>query len=196
MPRETLSTERLTLRRFRATDDVAFQALAGDWEVSRMTSDIPHPLSLADARHWLEPAAGESRFAIEREGRLIGGAGYFRRASGVAEVGFWLGRAYWRQGYATEAVAALLRHGFADASQQAFSSSHFIDNPASERVLAKLGFEPAGTGHIWSVARGEDVAARYYWLSRDRASEVLGLDPVPGRTGRLSQLLSRLSGSA
>ena len=51
-----------------------------------------------------------------------------------------------------------------------FSSAHFIDNPASARVLAKLGFEPVGRGTIVCAARGHDVEAVTYWLDRKRAA--------------------------
>ena len=108
-----LSTERLTLRPFTAGDAEGFLALAGHWEVARMTSDIPHPLSLGDARQWLEPAPHEARFALMLSSELIGGAGYFVQASGDAELGFWLGRAYWGQGLATEAVKAVVGYGLA-----------------------------------------------------------------------------------
>ena len=99
-----LTTMRLTLRPFTFADAPAFEGLAGDWDVARMTSDIPHPLDADRARHWLQPATGEQRFAICRKGVLIGGAGTFRRESGVGELGFWLGRAWWGQGFATEAA--------------------------------------------------------------------------------------------
>ena len=142
----TLETERLVLRPFRRADAAEFARLAGDWAVASMTSDIPYPFSAAQAVGWLRPVRGEVRFAIEREGQLIGGAGYYRRPSGVAELGFWLGRPWWGQGYATEAARAVVRHGFGNRRLPGFSSAHFVDNPASARVLAKLGFEAVGRG--------------------------------------------------
>ncbi|KAB2916079.1 MAG: GNAT family N-acetyltransferase [Hyphomicrobiaceae bacterium] len=168
-----LETERLSLRPFRRTDAPAFTRLAGDWAVASMTSDIPFPFVESQAAGWLEPARGEVRFAIEREGRLIGGVGYYRRASGVAELGFWLGRAWWGRGYATEAAEAVVRRGLRDRSLPGFSSAHFIDNPASGRVLAKLGFEPTGRGLIACEARGCDVEVVTYRLDRKRASIVM-----------------------
>ncbi len=192
---EMLTTRRLQLRPFAPEDAEAFRALAGDWDVARMTSDIPHPLSLAQALRWLEPAEDEHRFAVVRNGGLIGGAGYFRRPSGVAELGFWLGREHWGQGYATEATRAVLTHGFVESRYTTFSSSHFVDNPASRRVLEKLGFEPAGMGRIWSAARGQDVQAALYWLTRARAEHFLDLPPSSATTGRFTALLSRIAGS-
>jgi RimJ/RimL family protein N-acetyltransferase len=164
-----LETERLLLRPFRRADAAEFARLAGDWAVASMTSDIPYPFSAAQAVAWLKPVRGEVRFAIECDRQLIGGAGFYRRASGAAELGFWLGRMWWGRGYATEATRAVLHQGLSNARLPGFTSAHFIDNPASARVLAKLGFEPVGRGRIACAARGYDVEAVTYWLDRHRA---------------------------
>ena len=165
-----LETERLTLRPFQRADAGEFTRLAGDWAVASMTSDIPFPFAETQAHAWLSPVRGEVRFAIQREGRLIGGAGFYRRRSGAAELGFWLGRPWWGRGYATEAAQAVVRHGFKAHRVPGFSSAHFADNPVSGRVLAKLGFEPAGRGWIGCAARGHDVEAITFWLDRKRAA--------------------------
>lgn len=181
-----LKTPRLLLRPFALSDAERFQALAGDWDVARMTSDIPYPLSVERALHWLQPATGEQRFAICLDGEVIGGAGTFRRDTGDGELGFWLGRAYWGHGYATEAARAVLAHGAATADYVAFSSSHFDDNPASRRVLEKLGFEPASIGQIWSEARGAAVGAHWVSLSLERARVLHGgAVPLASRPARL-----------
>jgi RimJ/RimL family protein N-acetyltransferase len=173
-----IETERLLLRPFRYADAPEFARLAGEWAVASMTSDIPYPFSAAQAMGWLRPVRGEVRFAIERERRLIGGAGYYRRRSGVAELGFWLGRPWWGQGYATEAARAVVRYGFGNRRLPGFSSARFDDNPASARVLAKLGFEAVGRGTIACAARGHDVEVVTYWLDRQRA--MLAAPPIVG----------------
>lgn len=160
--------KRHVLRAFKAADIDAFMALAGDLDVARMTCDIPHPLERPAALRWLETSAGEMRQAIVAEGRVIGGAGYFVRDSGVGELGFWLGQAWWGQGIATAAARAVVGHGFAVDCLPAFSASHFVDNPASGRVLAKLGFVIMGEGRMWCAARGAEVAAITCWLDRAR----------------------------
>ena len=109
------------------------------------------------------------RFGIERAGRLIGGVGYYRRPSGIAELGFWIGRPWWGHGFATEASRAVVRYGFANPRLPAFSSAHFADNLPSARVLAKLGFEPVGRGRIACSARRQDVEVVTYWLDRQHA---------------------------
>jgi len=168
-----IETERLTLRPFCNADAGEFAYLAGDWVVASMTSDIPYPFSARQAANWLAPARGEVRFAIERQGRLMGGVGFYRRSSGIAELGFWLGRHWWGQGYTTEAARAVLAQGIRKRRLPGFSSAHFIDNPASARVLLKLGFEPMGHATIACAARGRDVEAVTYWLDRNQAVRVL-----------------------
>lgn len=192
-----LTTERLTLRPFRPDDREDFRALAGHWDVARMTSDIPHPLMDADARQWLTPAADEARFALMEDDVLIGGAGYFLRTAEAAEVGFWLGRAHWGRGFATEAVKAVLAYGLIQGNCASFTSSHFTDNPASGRVLAKLGFEPSGTCRIACIARGDEVAAITYVLSREQAAARLGITMPPPRPSpsRIGAILGRFTGS-
>lgn len=169
----TLQTQRLTLRPFRRGDAAEFARLAGDWAVASMTSDIPHPFSEEQALGWLKPARGEVRFAIVRDGHLIGGAGFYKRRSGAAELGFWLGRPWWGRGYATEATRAVVQYGFSHVKLPGFSSAHFTDNRASARVLAKLGFEPQARGMIACTARGHDVEAITYWLDRKRAYAII-----------------------
>jgi len=168
-----LVTERLVLRPFHREDAAEFARLAGDWAVASMTSDIPHPLSRSQAEAWLKPGRGEVRFAVTVDGQLIGGSGFYRRRSGAAELGFWLGRPWWGNGYTTEAARAVMRHGLMAHRIPGYTSSHFVDNWASANVLRKLGFEPVGRGLIASSARGHDVEAVTYWLDAKRALQLI-----------------------
>lgn len=184
-----LYTDRLRLRPFGDDDAAAFVTLAGDLAVARMTSDIPHPLTIAEAGPWLRCQPGEVRFAIEFKGHLSGGAGYFLRSSGVAELGFWLGREFWGAGLATEAARAVIAYGFSEGRLSAFTSSRFIDNRASERVLTKIGFKPTGQGKMWCIARNAMVTTIEYRLSRP-GSEA----ESPTRRKRWHGLLDRMLG--
>lgn len=168
-----LYTERLALRPFRRGDAYDFARLAGDWGVASMTSDIPFPLSQEQAMAWLKPVRGEVRFALEHDRQMIGGAGFYRRQSGSAELGFWLGAPWWGYGFATEATRAVIAHGFRRHQVPMFTSAHFADNPASRNVLAKLGFQVAGDCRIDCVARGQDVPALTYWLDRAHAARAI-----------------------
>lgn len=174
-----IETERLILRPLRESDAADFLALAGDLDVARMTSDIPHPLLPEHAKAWLKPAIGDRRFAIQLQSQMIGSVGYFRRRSGAAELGFWLGRDHWGYGFATEAATAVVRHGFGPDGYTRFSSAYFRDNVASGNVLGKLGFAPIGSAWMWCAARGVDVEAIGVELTRERAAALLGAMPSP-----------------
>ena len=189
----TIKTQRLLLRPFQRSDAREFARLAGDWSVASMTSDIPHPFDESQALAWLKPARGEVRFAIAMDGRhLIGGAGFYRRPSGVAELGFWLGKPWWGQGFATEAARAVVAHGVRDPRLPAFSSAHFVDNPASGRVLAKLGFVEAERIPIACTARGYHVDAITYRLERQRALLVIAPSAGQAERRRWRQWLGRI----
>ena len=159
MTKELLKTERLTLRPLRATDAKAIVGLVGDADVARMTARIPHPYTLQDADQWIARAVegGEIVFAIVHDGALIGCADYKPEENGCAELGYWIGKPFWNKGFATEAARAVAAHAFASREIRTLSAGHFTDNPASARVLRKLGFTPSGEGNWECVARGEDV---------------------------------------
>jgi RimJ/RimL family protein N-acetyltransferase len=108
------------------------------------------------------------------EPRLIGSCGLGRRVSGNVELGYWIARPYWGRGYATEAGRALVAIARALGIAR-LEASHFLDNPASGRVLEKLGFQSTGLiAPRLSCARGTEVPARYFRLTLARIeSEVL-----------------------
>lgn len=176
-----LTTERLALRPFHRSDAQTFAQLAGDWDVAAMTSDIPFPLSAEQAMLWMKPVRGEVRYAIVYERRLVGGVGYYRRPSGSAELGFWLGRPWWGQGLASEAARAVVAEGFQRHKVPTFTSAHFVDNSASRNVLLKLGFQRAGECSIACTARGREVEAVTYWLD---AAHWAASNPANGTTSR------------
>jgi ribosomal-protein-alanine N-acetyltransferase len=149
----TLSTERLSLRAFNEGDIPAIVRLADDPEISKNTLKIPHPYTEADARAWLAIQEQELRtgtgasFAItgNDDDPLMGACGLeiapeHRRG----ELGYWLGRGFWGKGYATEAVAAVIGWGFETLDLNRISAAHFSDNPASGRVLEKIGMRLEG----------------------------------------------------
>lgn len=190
-----LNTARLTLRPFRLGDATRFVALAGDLAVARMTSDIPHPLHVWQCRRWLRQARGEVRFAIEHQDQLIGGVGYFCHRTRVGELGFWLGQVAWGQGFATEASRAVVSYAFTVGNLDALTSANFIDNPASARILTKLGFTPNGLLRTQSVARGHEIDCTTWRLEREAAQVIYGLpQAVDVTAGGWTKLLARISG--
>lgn len=159
-------TPRLLLRPGWAEDAPALTRAIGDEAVVRNLVSAPWPYRLGDAEAFLaspcDPVLPSFLIAARTGGGpvVVGACGIARRASGRPELGYWIARPYWGRGYATEAGRALVdiasTLGLAE-----LNSSHFLDNPASGRVLEKLGFTSTGlSAPRFSCARGEEAPAR------------------------------------
>ena len=167
-------TERLLLRPGWAEDAPALAAAIADEMIVRNLAVVPWPYSLRDAEAFLAAPRDPvlpSLLIFERtdgEPQLVGSCGLGRRPSGAVELGYWISRPYWGQGFATEAGKALV--GMAGALNiERLEASHFLDNPASGRVLEKLGFQSTGMiAPRLSCARGMEIPARYFRLEMSR----------------------------
>ena len=103
---------------------------------------------------------------------LVGACGLGRRPSGAVELGYWITRSRWGRGYATEACSAMIDIA-RTLGLPSIEGSHFVDNPASGRVLRKLGFRSTGrTRPRFSAGRGEEAACREYVLDLAEAPVV------------------------
>jgi RimJ/RimL family protein N-acetyltransferase len=169
-------TDRLLLRPGWLEDAPAlFQAIQDEGIVRNLAS-APWPYSLADAEAFLrtERMAGEPCFLIflRTEGAplLIGTVGFGRRPTGETEFGYWIARPHWGRGYATEAGRAALDLARDSLRLQRISGGHFLDNPASGRVLEKLGFRPTGIiAPRYSAGRGGTAPCRLLELDLGRS---------------------------
>ena len=163
-------TQRLTLRPAWPEDAPAIARAIGHEEVVRMLSKVPWPYRLADAKTFLARRRGadEAFFLIlSHEAdypRLVGGIGLAPDGDGH-ELGYWLTPPAWGRGYATEAgraVVAIARHAL---GLKRLHAGHFVDNPASGRVLQKLGFRATGrVGGRYSAARRAIAPCRLFEL--------------------------------
>jgi RimJ/RimL family protein N-acetyltransferase len=165
----TLLTGRLSLRPYLFADAPAVQRLAGAREVADTTTNIPHPYEDGLAEQWIashpgELAAGRMLVcAVTDRGTddLLGTVSLrFTPEHAQAELGYWIAVPFWGRGYATEASRALLEHGFATFGLHRVQARHFVRNPASGRVMQKLGMVYEGTLRqaIRKWGRFEDVA--------------------------------------
>ena len=115
-----LTTERLRLRRLQPADAPLIAPLVNDWEVARWTSHIPHPYTVQMADEFIAaqaeaPSNGSRVFAILRkdDDTLVGCVGLHRESgSHHGELGYWVGKQYWGNGYASEAVRAVVDFAF------------------------------------------------------------------------------------
>jgi len=140
------------LRPYRSDDAAAVCAVADDFMVARwMTRAFPHPYRRSDAQRWIEMATSaghDGHFAIEVAGTLAGGIGFDPfggERSGAASFGYWLGKAYWGRGIATEAARMLSDDALSRRGLRRLEARVFAANVASARVLEKCGFVLEGT---------------------------------------------------
>jgi RimJ/RimL family protein N-acetyltransferase len=145
----TLETARLKLRPYSEADIAELVPLIGAREVAATTLRIAHPYTEQDARAFLalaqEPGKIWLATTLRSDGRQIGGVGLrVEDPHQHAELGYWLGVPYWRQGYATEAACEMLRYGFVELGLHRIFASHFRHNPASGCILVKLGMRYEG----------------------------------------------------
>ena len=157
--RPELKTERLLLRQPNTGDIGSIIAIAGDWEVSRRLGRVPHPYHEKDALFFLENVVPhEWTWAITwlESGELVGMVGLAPGQLGenAAELGYYVARKAWGRGIATEAGRAVVRYGFDTLKLPRLTSGYFVDNPASGRVLSKLGFVETGRSTRLCVAIG------------------------------------------
>lgn len=154
--RPTLHTERLLLRPFAHADAPQVYRLAGDYAVADTTLNIPYPYEPGMAEQWIAQqkegfkAGALINFAILRkaDNQLLGCIGLkINQRHNHAELGYWIGKEYWNQGYCTEAARAVIRYGFEDLYLQRIHAYHFSRNPASGRVMQKAGMTHEGCQH-------------------------------------------------
>ena len=162
-----IKTERLLLRPFEAQDAPTVYRLVSDPEVLA-TLRRPDPYEEGMAARWIAThpdklARGESvdfAIALRGTGELIGAIGLvFQLPDARASLGYWIGRARWGNGYATEAARAVLAYGFEEVNLHRVEASHMARNPASGQVMRKLGMVREGRLRQHVVKRGafEDV---------------------------------------
>lgn len=114
-------------------------------------------------REWL---AGEAyRFAVDLEGRMIGMVDIDVVAEHEGSLGYWLEREAWGCGYAFEAAHAVTRFALEEVGIKRLKAGHADDNPASGRILTKLGFILIVTGQGFSRSRGKNTGRRRYELT-------------------------------
>lgn len=163
-------TERLLLRPGWLEDAPALAQAIGERSIVCNLARVPWPYRIEDAEAFLaaERRPDEPSFLLFRRThgapQLIGSAGLGRNPDGAIELGYWIARPHWGLGYATEAGRAVVEVARALRLER-LTASHFIDNPASGRVLQKLGFRPSGIiASRYSLGRGREAPCRLFEL--------------------------------
>ncbi|HYF51649.1 MAG TPA: GNAT family N-acetyltransferase [Planctomycetota bacterium] len=151
--RPTLTTERLILRPYALEDAADVQRLCGDRRIAETTLNIPHPYPDGAAQEWISTHAkdfAENKgvqwaITLKETGELAGGIGLtIQRTHDRAEVGYWIAAHLWSRAYCTEAAREVVGYGFKTLNLNRIYASHFARNPASGRVMQKLGMSYEG----------------------------------------------------
>lgn len=178
---EPIATERLVLRAIDASDRSRLVELANNWRVAKNLSTMPFPYTSAAADEWVakQPelwASGKTvNLAITIGDALIGGIGIGVRDHDDWELGYWLGEPYWNRGYASEAAVGLRDYAFDVLQLSNIVASHYADNHASGRILAKLGFRYTRETPRFCIARGCNVRCLDMVMARERWIEIKGI---------------------
>jgi len=170
----TLETERLVLRPLTEDDAEDIYAYAADPEVARTTTWSPHTSRddacefIAWALHRYDMGLPEPfGMVLRATGQVIGTCGLTPTwAHQRGEIGYALARRYWGQGLTTEAVRAVLRHGFANLGLNRIEARCLVENLASERVMQKAGMTFEGIMREREICKGELISLKLYAILR------------------------------
>ena len=168
--RPTLTTPRILLRPFALTDAPDVHRLAGERAVASTTQNIPHPYEEGMAEQWIgthqehyeHGSQVTLAIVLRADNALMGGIGLrLNPPHSNAELGYWLGVPYWNHGYGTEAARAMVAYGFETLGLHRIHASHMTRNPASGRIMQKIGmtYEGRWRHHILKWGVFEDLEA-------------------------------------
>jgi RimJ/RimL family protein N-acetyltransferase len=144
----TLETKRLSLRRPLQKDVPAIARELNNKHISDNTLTIPYPYGKEDAIHWVKKNQQEWKdktsftfvITLKKTGELIGAMGlHLQPMHDRAEAGYWIAEPHWNNGYATEALKAVLEFGFTQLHLHKIFATHMVHNPSSGKVMMKAG---------------------------------------------------------
>jgi 8-oxo-dGTP diphosphatase len=183
-----LRTPRLLLRPLEPADAPEFHRLINDWDICRTLPDAPFPYPAQLATDWIDAAAADRaagkahQFAIVHEATatLIGCAGLrLSRDQKSAELGYWLGRRHWGEGFGAEAAARLAAWGFSEFLVAKITATVAAENPASIAILRRAGFTQTGKGNQAFLCRpGAKLPVLHFTARREEPEGGQGALPV------------------
>ncbi|KFF09045.1 GNAT family N-acetyltransferase [Chryseobacterium luteum] len=143
-----IETERLILSQLKEEDVPFVTEYLQNKIFSDLTSNIPYPYTKEHAELWVrmsresfESNTGYTFAVRNKEGRIIGAIGLHDREDDKAELGYWMGKPFWNKGYITEAAVALIDFGFRELKFNKIYATYFLHNPASGRIMEKIGMQ-------------------------------------------------------
>ena len=173
---QKIKTERLVLRKFRRDDaEAIFENWISDPEVSKYMV-WNHQTSIDETKKWLKKIIGKYKeldsynwgIELEKTGDLIGSisANKAEKIDKCYEIGYAIGRKFWRNGYATESLKAVVEFLINEEGIRKFICRYAKDNQVSGSVIRKVGFEYIGRGQFTSIDGKRIFESEEYFLER------------------------------
>ncbi|GAB6931119.1 GNAT family N-acetyltransferase [Paenibacillus sp. JCM 10914] len=170
---QTITTERLQLRLFQPADAETVTKLCNNYSIYKGTLTLPYPYTMDCAISWIETHVHNFNtdksyeFAVcdRRNGTLYGAIALTNHARYEnGEIAYWIGEEYWGKGYATEASKAMIDFAFQVKNFHKVYARHFASNPASGKVIQKIGMIQEGIllDHVKKDNQFEDLV--YYGI--------------------------------
>lgn len=150
---QTILTDRLHLRLFDKSDAETVQVLCNNYNIYKNTLYLPYPYAINDALVWIE--SHQKNFEEDRfyefaitdrgSGKLYGAISLSNNQSfNNGEIAYWIGEEYWGNGYGTEAAQSLIEFAFKEKKLHKVFARYFKTNPASGRIMEKIGMVQEG----------------------------------------------------
>lgn len=163
-----LNLKSVTLRPFVLDDAMRVSELANCEEIAGKLSSLPYPYHVDDAKRWiklLEQSFEDKThisyaITIKNTGELIGEVSLrIDWKAKRAQLGYWIGKDYWNKGYGYAAALGMVDFGFTYLNLHKIFAIHYSGNPASGRILRKIGMEHEGTlvDHVYVNGHYENV---------------------------------------
>lgn len=179
-------TKRLLLRSIELSDAERINLLVNDKEITSTTLRIPYPSSMEDTQKWIEThhknceKGDQAVFGIILKdiNKIIGVISLdINNQHENAELGYWIGKSYWRNGYCTEAAEAILKFGFQQLKLHRIFAFHMKENSSSERVMQKIGMKYEGLlkHHIKKDGNFKDIKV-YGIIISSSPRKFIGID--------------------
>lgn len=159
-----INGEKIVLRPLRKLDAISISNHANDKDIARYTS-VPHPYKLKDAQHFIKKTkinlekkeAFELGIELKETKEVIGMISLMKidRENKNAEMGYWLGKKYWRKGIMREAIKLILIFGFRELKLERIYAKVLHPNVASAKLLEKSGFEYEGRLRRTTLRKGK-----------------------------------------
>jgi len=158
-----LETERLVLRPYTPADAGRVQQMCNDWDIASTTLALPYPYPDGAAEQWISTHAESFQqgkevtlaITLKPGGMVVGSMALsVNKNHNRGELGYMIAKEHWNHGYCTEAAQAMVQYGFTAIGLNRIQAVHFPRNPASGKVMQKLGMVREGL--LRQYARGQE----------------------------------------